>query len=111
MYNKKEAYETMLRRLFQSLGYNITNNHALRKSFNSNVLIPLGVDVTDRAAMLGHSVETNLRYYSYEKKDNTDALISILDGLEKVNESNENTNDNNLIRFEKRPKSPLKSTI
>ena len=108
---KKEAYETMLRRLFQSLGYNITNNHALRKSFNSNVLIPLGVDVTDRAAMLGHSVETNLRYYSYEKKDNTDALISILDGLEKVNESNENTNDNNLIRFEKRPKSPLKSTI
>ncbi len=43
-------------------------NHALRMSLNSNVLIPLGISVADRAAMLGHSVETNLRFYSYAQK-------------------------------------------
>ena len=75
---KKEGYETMLRRLFQSLGYRITNNHALRKSLNSNILVPAGIDVTDRAAMLGHSVETNLRNYSFAKKDSIDNLIDTL---------------------------------
>ncbi len=37
-------------------------------SLNSNVLIPLGISVADRATMLGHSVETNLRYYSFAQK-------------------------------------------
>ena len=37
-------------------------------SLNSNVLIPLGISVADRAAMLGHSVETNLKFYSYAQK-------------------------------------------
>ena len=37
-------------------------------SLNSNVLIPLGISAPDRAAMLGHSVETNLRHYSFAKK-------------------------------------------
>lgn len=98
---KKECYETMLRRLFQSFGYNITNNHALRKSLNSNILIPLGVDVTDRASMLGHSVETNLRYYSYARKDNTDELISLLNGLKKDDYDNM---PNNVIAFQKKAK-------
>ena len=80
---KKEGYETMLRRLFQSLGYKITNNHALRKSLNSNILIPAGIDVTDRAAMLGHSVETNLRSYSFAKKDNINTLIDTLNTVYK----------------------------
>lgn len=78
---KKEGYETMLRRLFQSLGYKITNNHALRKSLNSNILIPAGIDVTDRAAMLGHSVETNLRNYSFTKRDNIETLIDTLNSI------------------------------
>ncbi len=38
-------------------------------SLNSNVLIPLGISVADRAAMLGHSIETNLKYYSFAKKN------------------------------------------
>ena len=37
-------------------------------SLNSNVLLPLGISVADRAAMLGHSIETNLKFYSFAKK-------------------------------------------
>ena len=78
--------------------------YALRKSLNSNVLIPLGIDVTDRAAMLGHSVETNLRHYSYAKKDNTDALIALLNDSD--NECGEN-----LILFSKSRKKNCKSAF
>lgn len=46
-----------------------TNNHAIRMYFNSYVLIPAGIPVTDRAALLGHSVETNLKRYSFENVD------------------------------------------
>ena len=66
---KTDAYITFLRRLCTSLGFNVTNNHALRMSLNSNVLIPLGISAPDRAVMLGHSVETNLRHYSFAKKE------------------------------------------
>ena len=48
-------------------------------SLNSNVLIPKGVSVADRAAMLGHSIETNLRYYSFAQKDYLDNVRAILD--------------------------------
>ena len=65
---KTDAYLTFLRRLCTSLGFKVTNNHALRMSLNSNVLIPLGISAPDRAAMLGHSVETNLRNYSFAQK-------------------------------------------
>ena len=37
-------------------------------SLNSNVLLPLDISVADRAAMLGHSIETNLKYYSFARK-------------------------------------------
>lgn len=68
-WGKKDAYLTFLRRLCQSYNLKLTNNHALRMSLNSNVLIPLGISVADRAAMLGHSIETNLKYYSLLRKD------------------------------------------
>lgn len=48
-------------------------------SINSNVLIPMGISVADRAAMLGHSIETNLRYYSFAQKDYLDNVRAILD--------------------------------
>ncbi len=34
-------------------------------SFNSNVLIPSGFDVRERALILGHSIEVNEKYYSH----------------------------------------------
>ena len=41
----------------------------LRMSFNSNVLLPMGISVADRAALLGHSIETNINHYSYADKN------------------------------------------
>ena len=49
-------------------GLGITNNHAIRMYFNSYVLIPAGIMVTDRAKILGHSPEVNLHNYSFEDR-------------------------------------------
>lgn len=65
----KRAYEKVLAYTCQKLNLPKTNNHALRMSLNSNVLIPKGMPVTTRAKILGHSVETNLNFYSFESKD------------------------------------------
>ena len=37
--------------------------------FNSYVLIPAGIVVTDRARILGHSPEVNLNNYSFEDRE------------------------------------------
>ncbi len=76
----KETYAQRLRRMCRRMGYTITNNHAFRMSLNSNVLIPLDLRVTERAYLLGHSVEINERYYSHMR---TDSLTDIKDKLNK----------------------------
>ncbi|SEB02763.1 hypothetical protein SAMN02910384_03128 [Pseudobutyrivibrio sp. ACV-2] len=58
----------------------ITNNHAFRMSLNSNVFIPNNVSLTKRAELLGHSVETKLRHYSYAQIDAEDDTLSKLEG-------------------------------
>ena len=63
------GYSCFLRKLCRRHGLKVTNNHAFRMSLNSNVFIPNGIPVTERAKLLGHSVETNLMYYSYAEKD------------------------------------------
>ena len=77
----EEAYTSFLRRLCRSKGLTVTNNHAFRMSLNSNVLIPMGISVADRAAMLGHSIETNLKYYSYAQKDYLEDVKAKLDAM------------------------------
>lgn len=61
---KKDTYGQYLRRHCTTLGFDITKNHGLRKSFNSLVLIPSGLNSLERSMVLGHSPETNERYYS-----------------------------------------------
>ena len=48
-------------------------------SLNSNVLIPYGLSDADRAKLLGHSVSTNIKYYSYARKNYLDNARIILD--------------------------------
>lgn len=48
-------------------------------SLNSNVLLPMGVSVADRAAMLGHSIQTNLQFYSFAQKDYLENVRILLD--------------------------------
>ncbi len=77
---KTDAYSTCLRRLLKSMGYDVTNNHAFRMSLNSNVLsAKLNLPVAKRAELLGHSVETNLRYYTFATKDNMDDIVDLFD--------------------------------
>lgn len=94
---KTEAYETCLRRLMQSLDMKVTNNHSFRMSLNSNIFIPLGIPVTERARLLGHSVETNLRNYSFARKD---SMGDICDLLNQVTPRS----PQNIIIFEQRKK-------
>ncbi|MCR5235863.1 MAG: tyrosine-type recombinase/integrase [Lachnospiraceae bacterium] len=77
---KKDAYTTCLGRLLTSMGFDITNNHAFRMSLNSNVLdAKLSLPVAKRAELLGHSVETNLKYYTYAAKDDMEDLVDLFD--------------------------------
>lgn len=85
---KTDAYLTFLRRLCRSKNLKVTNNHALRMSLNSNILLPLGISVADRAAMLGHSIETNLKHYSYAQKGYLNTVCDLL---------NENSEKRSLI--------------
>ena len=75
-----KAYSDCLRALCRSLGFQVTNNHAFRMSLNSNVFIPLGIPVTERARLLGHSVETNEKYYSYARKNSMQDICVLLNG-------------------------------
>lgn len=80
----KRHLERRIRKCCKKLGYDICNNHAFRMSLNSNVLIPLGIPVQQRAYILGHSVETNLRHYTHMR------LESLNDITMKLNGSKEN---------------------
>ncbi|MCR5332167.1 MAG: tyrosine-type recombinase/integrase [Lachnospiraceae bacterium] len=78
---KTDAYITCLCRLMKRLHMPVTNNHTFRMSLNSNIFIGrCNLPVTERARLLGHSVETNLRYYSFAGKDNMEELKAVLNG-------------------------------
>jgi len=64
------------------------NIHTARMSLNSNVLIPLGISVADRAKLLGHSVATNLQYYSYAQKDYTENARNVLNHMSRAAKDN-----------------------
>ena len=82
---KTDAYITCLRRMLKSLGFDITNNHAFRMSLNSNVLAgEFNLPVAKRAELLGHSVETNEKYYTYATKDNMDDLVAMFNARGEV---------------------------
>ncbi len=72
------CYGKFLNRICKSLGYSITNNHAIRMYFNSYVLIPAGIQVTNRAKLLGHSVEVNLKNYSFADYDYCENALEAL---------------------------------
>lgn len=86
---KTLRYGEFLRKLCRRCGLKVTRNHGFRMSLNSNVLIQNGVAVTDRAALLGHSVDTNLKNYSYAQKDYVEKVRDVLDSAGRVTVSSE----------------------
>ncbi len=61
-------YESLYRLCTEKLHLNLSNNHAFRIALNSYVLIPMGLEAPERARILGHSVETNLKYYTFSRE-------------------------------------------
>ena len=74
-------YESALATVCKGLNLPKTNNHAIRMYLNSYIFIPAGIPVTDRAALLGHTVETNLKNYSFESTEYADEACKILNSL------------------------------
>ncbi len=70
------SYQKALKKLMDKLGFHVTNNHAFRKSVNSNILIPMGFDEVQRSEMLGHSPEVNLNNYTYRRLDDEDEIYT-----------------------------------
>ena len=82
------SYYESLYRVTKKLGLKLSNNHAFRMALNSYVYVPMGLPVTERAKLLGHSVETNLKYYTFARtEDYIDELC------EKMNAYNGEIND------------------
>lgn len=53
-------------------------------SLNSNILAgKLNLPVAKRAELLGHSVETNMKYYTYASKTDMDDLVELFNGTDK----------------------------
>ena len=76
-----QGYIASLRKMCRKLEIPITNNHAFRMSYNSYVLVKKGMVASERARILGHSVEMNLRNYTYPlSDDHLDELRDIIDG-------------------------------
>lgn len=62
-------YTIFLERICKQFEIKATKNHAFRKSLNSLIFIPMGINETARASLLGHSVEVNLKHYSLISED------------------------------------------
>ena len=80
---QKDSYEQYLRKVCLKLGINTSNNHAFRVAFNAR-LIEAGVDGIDRCLVLGHSMQTNERHYSFSDKRRAESVKNKLKNIEKA---------------------------
>ncbi|MBQ1745622.1 MAG: site-specific integrase, partial [Clostridiales bacterium] len=76
----KDSYEYYLRRRCKTLGIPISHNHAFRVAFNAK-LIEAGVDGNERCLVLGHSMQTNERYYSFSDRRKVENVRAKLNNL------------------------------
>ena len=77
-------YESLYKICVDKLKLNLSNNHAFRIALNSYVLIPMGIEAPERARILGHSVETNLKHYTFSR--DKEYLYEVADIWDKYNE-------------------------
>lgn len=69
----KDSYEQFLRRKCHSLGIDTTHNHAFRVAFNAR-LIADNLDGNERCYVLGHTMQTNERCYSFSDERKLDSI-------------------------------------
>lgn len=73
----KDSYMQYLKRTCKRLGIPITHNHAFRVAFNAR-LISANIDGNDRCLILGHSMQTNERHYSFSDQRRLNRIRSKL---------------------------------
>ena len=94
---KGSIIDTLARKCKKIGIYEAKTVHSIRMYYNSYVLIPMGVPATERARLLGHSVETNLRRYSFSMGDEyNDELLAMFET------QNETLWNPNVVDFRKR---------
>jgi len=77
----KDSYLYYLRRRCKALGIKISHNHAFRVTYNAK-LIEAGVDGNERCLVLGHSMQTNERHYSFSDRRKAEDVRNKLNELE-----------------------------
>lgn len=65
---KKKGYFDFVGTLNRKLGLSPKGSYAFRRGFSAR-LEAAGIEPSERAEILGHSVETNLRHYTFAKPD------------------------------------------
>ena len=80
----------------------------------------LGLPVTTRAALLGHSVSTNEKYYSFDRKNSLTDVCKAMNGLTNSNANDKETEQDlltpyshqNIVDFaKKKAPNPLNSRL
>ena len=110
---RKDSYASALRKLCigdsskgtKGLGLRLYNNHALRISYNSYVLVPMGLTSVERAKILGHSAKVNEEHYTFGLADESISRVTAL-----LNEFYENTNPCEPILVQSRQKKKSSET-
>lgn len=103
------GYYESLYKLSNKLNLSLSNNHAFRMALNSYVFIPAGLPASERAKLLGHSIQTNLNHYSFARAD--DYINELKDTLNRFKNPNEEVEPQlvsgnlNIISFEAKEKS------
>ena len=69
----KGSYLQYLRRTCRRLGIKVTRNHAFRVAFNAR-LIGENISGIDRCLILGHSMQTNERHYSFSDQRRLESI-------------------------------------
>lgn len=77
-------YESLYKVCHDKLHLKLTNNHALRIALNSYVFVPMGLPVSERARLLGHSPEVNLKHYTFAREE--EYIASIGEMIDMFNE-------------------------
>lgn len=65
---KKKGYFDFNNELHKKYGFRVHGSYAFRRGLSAR-LESKGIEPSERAAILGHSVETNLRHYTFAKPD------------------------------------------
>lgn len=107
------SYYESLYKVSKKPGLKLSNNHAFRMALSSYVYVPMGLPASERAKLLVHSVETNLKYYTFARTDEyIDELCEKINAFD--NETRENPIENEMgtsgylkiVPFQAKEKSP-----